>query len=111
MTYKYALIDTENGMVVGRCTELKGLTGAKTEQIDGEEFNKITFIDFSFTDHFIEICNNTKMYINNLDLTIINNEGNPIGVYYFYLREPFYFHKSGFSGSVREFDMVGTLPM
>ncbi|WP_429844690.1 barstar family protein [Brevibacillus sp. FIR094] len=109
MVNKFSLIDDESDLVIGNCSDLIGLTGNCTEKIDNEVFHKITLLDFRFNDDFKVYCKKTKTYINNLYLAILNNEGNPIGSYYYYLKEPHYFHRYGFGEGLTKLELIGTI--
>ncbi|GED68494.1 hypothetical protein BRE01_21960 [Brevibacillus reuszeri] len=109
MIQKYSLIDAESDMVIGIGSDLTGLMGNSTVEIAEETFHKITLLDFQFRDDFKQYCQTTKAYINNIYVTILNYEGCSIGSYYFYLREPIFFHKTGFGKGLIELELIGTL--
>ncbi|MBP1988673.1 barstar family protein [Paenibacillus eucommiae] len=109
MINKFSLIDAENGLTIGNSSDLIGLTGSCIEKIDDEDFHKITLVNFRFNEKFVEYCKKNKTYINNLYLTILNNEGTPIGAYYYVLKEPHYYHRSGFGEGLIKLEFVGAL--
>ncbi|MCR8845350.1 barstar family protein [Paenibacillus sp. SC116] len=109
MINKFSLIDAENDLVIGNSADLIGLTGCCIEKIDDEEFHKIILVNFQFNEEFIEYCKKNKSYINNLYLTILNNKGNPIGSYYFTLKEPQSYYKSGFNEGLINLELIGEL--
>lgn len=107
---KYSLIDDETGLTIGRCLDQKGLTGSCIEKIDGEDFHKITFVDFGYDEEFAAYCKHRKTYINNVYLTILNDEENPIGSYYFVLKESYAYDPfSDFDEVLQQLEFVGNL--
>ncbi|KQO15406.1 barstar family protein [Paenibacillus sp. Leaf72] len=109
MFYKFSLIDAESDLIIGNSSELIGLTGNCIEKMDSEVFHKIILKNFRFNDEFKEYCKKNKTYINNLYLTILNNEGIPIGSYYLILKEPQYYFRSEFSECRIELELIGEL--
>jgi RNAse (barnase) inhibitor barstar len=110
MTNKFALVDTESGLTIGRSLDLIGLTGNFIERVDDEDFNKITLVNFQYSDEFLALSKERKIYINNIDITILDDEENPIGSYYYVLKEPQWYDRSSELDQVlSKYELVGEL--
>ncbi len=106
---KFSIVDDESGLVVGYCEDILGLSGDKYIWIDGQKFHEIILTKFYFEDNFKRYIKETKMYINNVYITIINIDGKDIGSYWFCFREPIYYHKKGFVEGLINFKLIGIL--
>ncbi|MEC0180521.1 barstar family protein [Paenibacillus peoriae] len=89
MKYRFAIIDDESGLVVGFCMNVIGLIGELTI----ETYEKIIFEQFTFNEEFMESMTYTKQSLYNLQIAILNDEGEVIGTYHCYLPEPFKIQK------------------
>ncbi|MBE1441250.1 barstar family protein [Paenibacillus sp. OAS669] len=96
MNNKFSIIDDESGLTIGSCNDIAGLTGDEFIVINDESLNRITLLNFQFSEIFKKEWLGKKYYIGNLQLTILNNSGVNIGAYYFGLDEAVSCRKIGF---------------
>jgi len=106
---KYSILDDESNLIVGTCEDIVGLSGECTIIDENESFHKIILEDFKITQSFLDYCIKTKSSVTNIHLGIMDVYGNSIGSYYYSLKVPLYFHKSGPENKQRYVELIGTL--
>lgn len=108
MVAKFQLKDDESDLIIGEFKDLINLSG-DTIAGDVENFTcKTKLIDFTVTDEFKKYCLQSKTYVNNVHLIILNLKGDAIGSYYFTIDEPMFSHKSIFLSGDKDIELVGT---
>lgn len=105
--FKFSLVDDESELVIGYYKNVTGLNGKELCIINNEVYNKLTLIDFCFNDAFKKYYKET--YVNNLYISILNKNEQPIASYYFYLYKPLSFYNNEIQGNTSSIELIGTL--
>lgn len=105
----YSILDDESNLIVGTCEEIVGLTGECKVTLENELFHKIILKNFKITQTIKDHCKETKSYVSNIYLRIMDITGNPIGSYYFSLETPLYFHKHDYVDKLNNLELIGLL--
>ncbi|RAV12952.1 barstar family protein [Paenibacillus contaminans] len=92
---KYLLIDDVSGLIIGKCTDIIGLSGSELKQITDNHYD-ITLVGLRVDEAYILHClsSKSKITISGFNLNILGKDGKGIGSYCFFPHKLFSFPKN-----------------
>ncbi|ULL16494.1 hypothetical protein DVH26_19830 [Paenibacillus sp. H1-7] len=88
---RYIIIDTESDLMIGDCTDILGFS----EEGISRDYNEydLTIAGLKLSDTYIQHYLATKSSMKEINLYMLDQEGNKLNSHSFFLHKPYFFHK------------------